>query len=104
MKTILCLTARMSSSVADRSGRVPSRCSTSAHTQQSRMAFVHVIAADVVVAKFRQDLDAADAEYRFLAQPVVGVAAVEIISERLVPGECSRQGTCPADKPARYAR
>jgi hypothetical protein len=61
-------------------------------TQQGRMALVHVIAADVMVAQFCEDLDAADAKDRFLAQPVAGISAVEIIGERLVPGSVFGKG------------
>jgi hypothetical protein len=57
------------------------------------MAFVHVIAADVVVPKLRQNPNAADTQNHLLAKPVVGVTAIEVIGECPVPSRVLCDGS-----------
>ena len=49
--------------------------------EQRRVAFVHVVAGEVVVAKGVENADASDSQDDFLAQTVVRIAAVQTASE-----------------------
>ena len=48
--------------------------------EQRRVAFVHVVAGQVVVAKGAENADASDSQDDFLAQTVVRIAGVQTAS------------------------
>ena len=55
------------------------------------MTLVHVETRDVLVARYPQHAHAADAEDDLLAEPIPGVAPVEGVGQRAVPGGVARQ-------------
>ncbi len=60
--------------------------------KQGRVALVHVICVEPVVAQGAQDGDAAKAQQHLLGQTVAFVAAVELARERLIAGVVFGQG------------
>ena len=56
-----------------------------AKRQQRRMPFIHVVDGRQA-AQLVQQLHAGNAQHRLLAQPVVGVAAVEVVGQRAIVG------------------
>ena len=59
--------------------------------KQTRMAFVHMVAGDLLMTEGAQHAHAADAENHFLAEPVMAIAAVEIVRQRPIPLGILRQ-------------
>lgn len=68
--------------------------------EQTRMAFVHVVALDLLVSQGTQYAYPANAEDDFLIQPIVLIAAVEIMGQRSIPLEVCWQITGRENIPA----